>query len=90
VKNYIGAKNFYTVVVSEADKNQAITWCQRFQSLKYDASVYSTTNDVFAVAISLVVSLNDAQQIGRDAVARGHAKEFFVLPSKYVEGKVFP
>jgi hypothetical protein len=90
VKSYIADKNFFTVVSSPSDTAGAVSECKRLQALGYDARAFTTTNDIFAVVISAATSLNEAQQIGRAAVAKKDVKEFFPGPSKYVLKQVFP
>jgi hypothetical protein len=89
VQDLFTKPDFYTIVASEKNKDAAIKWAKKFQTLNYAASVYSTTNPYYAVVIG-VGTFVDAKGKGFSAVAAGHAKEYFILPRKYIREKIYP
>ncbi len=86
VQSYYNEKSFYVVVESEKDESVAIRSAQG----QPGAEVWATTNPFFAVTLSTKTSFSDAKLAGNDLVAKGKAKEYFVLSDDYMTRRVYP
>jgi hypothetical protein len=86
VNNYYNKTTFYVVVESEKDEAIAV----RSAQAQPGAEVWKTTNPYFAVTLSKKSSFDEARRSGAEILAKGAAREFFVLSDDYLVRRVYP